>query len=231
MMLDQERYLVDEMMLEKERYLVDEMMLQKERYLVDEMMLEKERYLDDEIMLEKEGDNDDEVMLEKERDKDDEVMLEKERGMELRDEEKYGAYFALEVIRRRDGEFNKGDKQLIADMLKTTVRTIERVWKLAQEQIAKGERVDVSSKKKGHVGRKRKDLGLSRVTKISLNKRRTIRSLAKALGVKRSTLHRKFKWGGLIRHTNTVKPSLTEANKILRLKFCLGPWIHLSKTF
>jgi hypothetical protein len=107
-------------------------------------------------------------------------------------------------------------------MLKTTVRTIERLWKKAQNQIAKGQRVDLSNKKKGRVGRKRIDLGLSRVTTIPLNKRRTIRSLAKALGVNRSTLHRRFKWGGLIRHTNTVKPPLTEANKIERLKFCLA---------
>jgi hypothetical protein len=163
------------------------------------------------------------MMLEKDKGKGDEMMLEKDRGKELRDEERYGLYFALEVIRRRDGGFTKEDKQLIAEMLNTSIRTVERVWNLGKNQIAEGKRrVDVSNQKKGHVGRKRIDLGLSRVPTIPLNKRRTIRSLAKALGVNRTTLHRRFKWGELNRHTNTLKPLLTEANKVQRMKFCLA---------
>jgi hypothetical protein len=80
----------------------------------------------------------------------------------------------------------------------------------------------VSNKKKGNSGRKRKDLELSRMKTIPLNKRRTIRSLAKALGVNRSTLHRRFKWGKVKRITDTLKPSMTLANKIQRLQFCVS---------
>jgi DNA invertase Pin-like site-specific DNA recombinase len=161
----------------------------------DEMRLEHERGKDDV------PDVPDEMRPEHERGKDDvpdvpdEMRPEHERGKELRNEERFAAYFALEVIRRRDGGFQTGDKQLIADMLNTSIRTIERVWNIAQEQITKGQRVDVSNKKKGRVGRKRIDLGLSRVPTIPLNKRRTIRSLAKALGVNRSTLYCRFQWG------------------------------------
>ncbi|XP_047057496.1 ubiquitin carboxyl-terminal hydrolase 36-like [Lolium rigidum] len=93
------------------------------------------------------------MMLEKDKGKGDEMMLEKDRGKELRDEERYGLYFALEVIRRRDGGFTKEDKQLIAEMLNTSIRTVERVWNLGKNQIAEGKRrVDVSNQKKGHVG-------------------------------------------------------------------------------
>jgi hypothetical protein len=75
----------------------------------------------------------------------------KQKGKELRDEERYGAYFALEVIKRRDGRFQTADKQLIANMLNTSIQTIERIWNLAQGQIGKGQQVDVSNKKKGNV--------------------------------------------------------------------------------
>jgi hypothetical protein len=43
-------------------------------------------------------------------DRPEEMMQEqlggKRKGKELRDEERYGAYFALEVIKRRDGRFD-----------------------------------------------------------------------------------------------------------------------------
>lgn len=97
-------------------------------------------------------------------DRPDEEMQEQQTGLdsvprhskkELTTEERYGAYFALEVIKRRDGGFQRKDKLLIASMLNTSIRTIGRIWTTAQEQIEKGLRVDVSNQRKGHVGRKR----------------------------------------------------------------------------
>jgi hypothetical protein len=99
---------------------------------------------------------------------------------------------------------------------------VERIWKTAQEQIARGEPVDVSSQKKGNIGRKRKDLDLSRTSTIPLNQRRTFRGLARSLGVSYSALQRRFKWGELRRHTSSLKPAMTLANKIQRLKHCLS---------
>jgi hypothetical protein len=97
----------------------------------------------------------DDEMLEQQRGLDgvpDEEMLEQQRGLdgvpdeehprkELTNEERYGAYFALEVIKRRDGGFQTKDKLLIASMLNTSIRTIERIWKTAQDQIEKGQQV------------------------------------------------------------------------------------------
>jgi hypothetical protein len=138
----------------------------------------------------------------------------------LTSQERYGVYFALKVIERKDGKFTTCDKELVASMLHTSVRSIERVWKTAQEQLEQG--LPISSKKKGKCGGKRKDLDLSRTSTIPLNRRRTIRSLAKSLGVSRSTLHRRFRLGELKRVSNTLKPSMTEANKIQRLQHCLS---------
>ena len=80
----------------------------------------------------------------------------------------------------------------------------------------------VASKRPGRVGRKRKNLDLSRASTIALNRRRTVQALARSLGIPRSTLHRRVKLGELKRVTRTVKPTLKPKNKIARLKFCMS---------
>lgn len=63
---------------------------------------------------------------------------------------------------------------------------------------------------------------MSHVLNVPLHKRNTIRSLARALGVKRSSLHRWFNEGLLRRHSNSLKPFLKDANKQERLRFCIS---------
>ena len=111
---------------------------------------------------------------------------------ELTDNERFGVYFSLRVIELRDGEVHPYDKVLIATLMNVCVRTVSRIWNLAKEQLDLGQEVNVSSKKKGNVGRKRKELDLARTATVPLNRRRTIRSLARCLGVPRSTLHDRF---------------------------------------
>ena len=71
-------------------------------------------------------------------------------------------------------------------------------------------------------GRKKIQVDLSTVPDIPLNRRGTIRSLANALGVNKSSLHRSFKQGLLQRHSNSLKPYLKEANKKSRLQWCVS---------
>ncbi|KAE8788727.1 hypothetical protein D1007_37300 [Hordeum vulgare] len=151
---------------------------------------------------------------------------------DLSNKERFGIYFALRVIELRDGDVHLYDKVLIATMLDVHLRTVQRIWTNAKRQLDSGQEVDVSNKKKGNSGRKRKQLDLSRTATIPLNRRRTIRSLAKWLGVPRSTLHDRFHLKELNRITNTIKPSLKPANKIARLEFCISmmdqKWISTS---
>ncbi|KAE8775180.1 hypothetical protein D1007_52327 [Hordeum vulgare] len=153
-------------------------------------------------------------------------------AVNLTNQQRFGVYFALRVIKSRDGDICPDDKLLVTTLLNTTVRTVERIWSDANRQIAEGLQVDVSNKK-GRSGRKRKDLDLSRTSTIPLNKRRTIRALARSLSVPRSTLHRRFQMDELKRVTNTVKPTLKPENKIRRLKFCISMldelWISTSR--
>ena len=57
---------------------------------------------------------------------------------------------------------------------------------------------------------------------MPLSQRSTIRSLSAAINVPKSTLHRKFKQGQLRRHSNAIKPLLTDANKLQRTEFALS---------
>ncbi|KAE8775203.1 hypothetical protein D1007_52324 [Hordeum vulgare] len=154
-------------------------------------------------------------------------------AVNLTNEQRFGVYFALRVIKSRDGDICPDDKLLVATLLNTIVRTVERIWSDANRQIAEGLQVDVSNKKKGRSGRKRKDLDLSRTSTIPLNKRRMIRALARSLSVPRSTLHRRFQMDELKRVTNTVKPTLKPENKSRRLKICISMldelWISTSR--
>jgi hypothetical protein len=82
--------------------------------------------------------------------------------------------------------------------------------------------VDVSSRKPKNTGRKKVVVDLSMVTSVSLLQRSTIRSLAGAIGMSKSAVHRCYKEGLIRRHSNTLKPYLKEANKKERLQWCLS---------
>ena len=67
----------------------------------------------------------------------------------LTDEQKYAAYVALHAVcMSRGGKFKRNDKKDLAQFFKVGVRSIQRVWQKAMEQIAEGLEVDVSNQKK-----------------------------------------------------------------------------------
>ena len=106
----------------------------------------------------------------------------KTRKKNLPDDRRFGIYLALKAL-TQDREVLPSDKELVACLMNTNVRTIERIWKKANERILRGEEVDVFNKKKGRSGHKRKDLGLSRIPTIPYKKRSTMRSLGMSLNV------------------------------------------------
>lgn len=73
----------------------------------------------------------------------------------------------------------------------------------------------------GSVGRNRLATDLDTIADILLRRRTTIRSLAFAVGMCKSTVHNWVKRGILRSHSNAIKPTLNEANKRQRLMFCL----------
>ena len=76
----------------------------------------------------------------------------------------------------------------------------------------------VISKLVNNCGRKRIEIVPEAIKNVPLRERTTVRDLAHALGVKKSTLHNHFREGYFRRHTNDLKFALTDENKKARVR-------------
>jgi hypothetical protein len=143
--------------------------------------------------------------------------------MWLTDEQRYAAYMSLQTLFMSRGEkFKRNDKKDAAALFGAHIRVIQRIWETAMKQKSLGQEVDVSNKKKGRCGRKPMDDILSLIPTIPLNRRSTVRSLARALGISLTTFYKKFKLGKVRRHSSSLKPALPEKNKRQRVDFCIS---------
>jgi hypothetical protein len=79
----------------------------------------------------------------------------------------------------------------------------------------------VSSKKVGNCGRKRVQVDFDRFRNSPLKKWTTIRDLSETLDVSKGTLSRCIQSKEIQRHSNAIKPALTEENKKAELQFCI----------
>lgn len=141
----------------------------------------------------------------------------------MTDEQRYAAYMALHTLNlARGGKFKRNDKKDVAQIFQVGVQHIRKIWTIAERQKALGQEVDVSNGRKGRCGRKGKDDTLSQIPTVPLNRRSTLRSLARQLGVSHTTLYKKLKLPKIRRHSNRLKPSLKEKNRRERIKFCLS---------
>lgn len=140
----------------------------------------------------------------------------------LKNEERQAIY-ELVLSKMTNGKPAKGSFTEIAGQFKVHPITVSRIYKAGRKSIAEGSIcANVSSKKSGKCGRKSQEIDLDYVKSVPLSQRGTIRSLAAAIGVPKSTLHRKFKEGQLKRHSNAIKPLLSDSNKIQRIEFALS---------
>ena len=112
-------------------------------------------------------------------------------------------------------------------------RTVRLLWKRYNEQKEEGVATPhPTSRRKGNSGRKRIDLEELRegLRDIPLNDRTTtVRRLAAALDIPRSTLHENLKALGLRVDSNAIKPYLTDAGKLERVRWVLR-WVGVSST-
>ncbi|KAK1399051.1 hypothetical protein POM88_008914 [Heracleum sosnowskyi] len=134
------------------------------------------------------------------------------RRKNLTNEERQRIYeFLLE--RSVEKRIRHGLLTKTATMFNTCTRTIKRLWNRAQMQLANGNTIDLSSKRVGKVGRKHVHLSPNKIMQVPLSRRSTVRSLAKAINVPKTTVHRRKQEGFIRPHSNAVKPQLTEENK------------------
>ncbi|KAL4346841.1 hypothetical protein GQ457_17G010120 [Hibiscus cannabinus] len=121
-----------------------------------------------------------------------------------------------------DGKLKKGSVSKIAVMFLVSRKTVTRLWKQAKTFMEQGRVFDVGILHQlRNRSKKRISMDLDHILEIPLRKQTNIRSMAKALDVSKSTLHRRIKEGLIKPHTNAMKPYLTDANKRARVHFCL----------
>jgi hypothetical protein len=100
----------------------------------------------------------------------------------LTDTQRYVVYTSL-YAKSKNGKLPKNAIKEVAAFFQAHIRVIQKIWKCATEQKALGQEVDVSNRRTGHVGHKKVVLDLSQMATIPLNRRSTLRFLAKCLDV------------------------------------------------
>lgn len=124
-----------------------------------------------------------------------------------------------------DGVLQHGDVSSAAAHFHCSRWSIARIWRRYNESLSAGNISGrVESKKKGRAGRKGYDKAalLASIQTLSHSKRTKIRTLAAAVGVSVGVVQRLLKTNAIVRHTNTIMPSLTDANKIDRVRFAVS---------
>ena len=117
-----------------------------------------------------------------------------------------------------------------AALFKCNASTVKRLWDRATHRDANGMLTveDVFSRR-NQCGRKSKYPNLcAKLAEIPKTKRTTIQAIAGALKMPYSTLQWYIKRGVLIKRSSTIKPVLTDANKMLRMKWALD---HVAPDF
>lgn len=133
------------------------------------------------------------------------------------------AVYEMVLTKLTNGRPVKGAFTEIGTSFNVHPKTVSRIWAAGQQSIANGNVcADVSSKLRGKRGRKSLELDQEKIRAVPLLQRQNLRSLSAAIGVPKSTLHRKFKEGKLRRHSSSIKPLLTDENRKERVKFSLS---------
>ena len=105
------------------------------------------------------------------------------------------------------GKLKRGSIGEAAAKFGTSNKTVSRIWHRGQLPCGEGEgAADVSTRKSGKCGRKRTNLDVGAAAGVPFRQRTSIRSLASALGVPKSTMHKRIKEGVMRPTSNPVKP-------------------------
>lgn len=101
----------------------------------------------------------------------------------------------------------RGTIKLTSERFEVSTRTISAIWSRAKKTMKSGELfMSASSMKKGNCGRKLTDMTskFNEMKNVPLSQRSTIRSLAAAINVSSSSLHRALKRKEIQRHSSLV---------------------------
>lgn len=135
--------------------------------------------------------------------------------------------------RHKNGRLVKGATEEAVTKFETSAQTIRRIWKLGRNGVLDPEKsCDVSSKKKGNCGRKKKwePESLQDMVSIPLHDRQTLDRLSVCVGIAKTSLWRLLQNGDIKRHSSSLKPLLSDENKRKRVDFARS-FVHKNGIF
>jgi hypothetical protein len=121
-------------------------------------------------------------------------------------------------VRTDPPTLRRGVTREVANKFDVPMRTVQDIWHKGQS----GGLQAIKNKLAGVVNRKRIEIPPDAIEAIDLANRTTLQDLANALGMKKSTVYTRFKEGCFRKHTNDIKFTLTDENKVARVKYCLS---------
>ena len=125
--------------------------------------------------------------------------------------------YAMCLERTTPGMLKEGVTKSVANDMGVPLRVVQRVWRDGKTD---GGISAFDSNKKKNCGSKKHPFNPDVIKDVPLRERQTIRGLANALKMPKSTLHKRLKEGKFRRHTNAIKFTLTEQNMKERVRFC-----------
>ncbi|XP_042018944.1 uncharacterized protein LOC121766756 [Salvia splendens] len=115
-----------------------------------------------------------------------------------------------------------GSFQEAANRFKVHRITVSRLWGIAKQQMSDGQSVIMRGRASGYKKKTGKvHFDDEKFKQLSFLERSCYRKLACKMGVSKTTFGRWAKSHLIRPHTNAIKPALTEANKISRMRWCL----------
>jgi DNA-binding Lrp family transcriptional regulator len=112
---------------------------------------------------------------------------------------------------------SNGVTKEVAAQFMVPLRVVQRVWFDHLQGIE-----NVCNKKPLNCWCKRVEVDPQAIMQIPPSKRTTLKDLANELGISKSTLHRRFKEKEFRRHSNAIKPRITDDNKKARVRYALS---------
>ncbi|XP_021747226.1 uncharacterized protein LOC110713072 [Chenopodium quinoa] len=126
------------------------------------------------------------------------------------------------LVKTNNGTLPRGHMKHLSSEFNVHKSTITRIFTEIKRQLAKGDLIDVRTKKIGRTGRKPLQISDEILQSVPLHLRQTERSYVGALKISHSTVHNLKKRGRLRAHTCCNKPALTSDHKIARLRWILS---------
>ena len=119
-------------------------------------------------------------------------------------------------------KFKKGAITDIVIVFSISTRTVKRIWQQTKTNPPENGVVDVCHRKTKNCGLKRVQIDREQFMKIPLSRRTSPKSLACAINLSKSTLHRNVQFGDIRRHNNPFKPYPKDTSKKARVQYCLS---------